>query len=65
MRVFGQQLAVEVGQEGVGIGAAKGMAVKPAAQEGIERRATDALLRALNDAGIATGVFRTDYGGDD
>ena len=27
--------------------------------------ATDALVRALNDAGIATGVFRTDYGGDD
>jgi len=27
--------------------------------------ATDALVRALNDAGIDTGVFRTDYGEDD
>lgn len=27
--------------------------------------ATDALVRALNESGIATGVFRTDYGGED
>lgn len=26
---------------------------------------TDALVQALNEAGIATGVFRTEYGGDD
>lgn len=26
---------------------------------------TDALVRALNERGIRTGVFRTDYGGDD
>ena len=27
--------------------------------------ATDALVRALNEGGIDTGVFRTDYGGED
>lgn len=27
--------------------------------------ATDALVRALNESGIDTGVFRTDYGGED
>ena len=26
---------------------------------------TDALVRALNERGIDTGVFRTDYGGED
>jgi putative mRNA 3-end processing factor len=26
---------------------------------------TDAIVRTLNERGIATGVFRTDYGGED
>jgi len=27
--------------------------------------ATDALVRALNEHGIETGVFKTDFGGED